>query len=323
MEYTWLLLVLAAQITWAVGIYIDKYLVSPSTDDSDEEAVGTLVLISSSFTLVVAGAIALYIFLTKGIAGGLEALALDTTNLSLALFVGVLEVVWLIPYLYALHHSDETVAPPLFQTIPIFGFVLGFFFFGETPSLTQLFAAGIILLGSLVLNLELMSEEAGGRKVVVHWKSVALMLFASLIVALASFVFKDSALDDGYWGTAFWMAAGSFATGIGIWLTVPKFRREFNTFVRARNRRKIAINVMNETIDNLAILAFYGAVLLGPSTALVQSTVAYQPVLLLVVGMVLARCGSNRHRQKLSGYGLMRRIAGIATIFVGSLLIIF
>lgn len=324
MDYFWLILVLIAQVTWAIGIYIDKYLVSPSTDDSQEQAVGTLVLVSSFFTIVVATLIFITVLTVKGINAGLPIFTLSNSSIALALFVGVLEVVWLIPYFYALHYSDETAAPPLLQTIPVFGYLLGFFVFGEIPTQTQIFAGGIIFFGSLLLNLELLGEAAGGtRRIRIHWKTVSLMLLASLIVAFASFVFKDTATDTNYWGSAFWMSIGSFITGLVIIATVPQYRKPFVAYIQKRERKKIGLNALNETMDNLAILAFYGAIVLGPSTALVQSTIAYQPLLLLAIGFVLALHGSKRYTNKLSGFSLMRRITGISTILVGSLLIFF
>ncbi len=324
MDYFWLILVLIAQITWAVGIYIDKYLVSPSTDDSQEQAVGTLVLVSSFFTIIVATLIFVTVLAVKGVSVGLTSFSLGSSSVALALFVGALEVIWLIPYFYALHYSDETAAPPLLQTIPVFGCLLGFFVFGEIPTQTQVFAGGIILFGSLLLNLELLGEAAGyTKRVRIHWKTVMLMLIASFIVAFASFVFKDTAIESNYWGSAFWMSIGSFVTGLVIIATVPQYRRQFVAYIQKGERKKIGLNLLNETLDNLAILAFYGAIVFGPSTALVQSTIAYQPMLLLAIGFGLALHGSKRYTRKLSGFSLMRRITGISTILVGSLLIFF
>ncbi len=323
MEHFWLILVLIAQFAWACAIYIDKYLLrttsSPETGDSD--SVGTLVLISALFTGIVALLILCIIFGLYGYDGGVERITFRLGSFLAALCVGIIEIVWLIPYLYALDYADEMVAPPLLQTIPIFGFFLGFFVFGEIPTTAHLIAGIVILAGSLILNMELVNEERGKGTIHINWKGIALMLFSSFLVALAGFVFKDAALEENYWGSAFWTAMSSFATGLLIWAIVPAYRKQFNTFWTRKRYRAIALNTGNEIIDNIAVFVYYAAIVYGPSTALIQSTVAYQPVLLLAIAFVLGFFGSHEHQKALSGGNLTRRVAGISIIFFGSILI--
>jgi multidrug transporter EmrE-like cation transporter len=249
-----------------------------------------------------------------------EPLHLGPRERLVAMSVGVLEILWLIPYMHALDASDETLAPPIFQTVPIFGLALGYLFFDEMPSTMQIVAGAIILAGAVVLNANLRSLGAGSR-VRVNARVILLMLLASFVIALAAFLFKGTALEENYWGTAFWMSLGGFLTGCGLLAVLPSYRRDLRTFIMRRDRKGLMLNGVNEVTDTIAILVFYAAIMLGPSTAVVQATVAYQPVFLIIIGMMAARMGSDFHSTRLTGRGLAQRAIGITVIVVGSVLI--
>jgi drug/metabolite transporter (DMT)-like permease len=318
----WIFLVITAQFTWALGNYIDHWLlVRYKVQAESNTSVGTLVLVSGFFAIVIGVSVLSTVHLLS-FHGVIDAglLELGHKERLTAMLVGVLEILWLIPYLYALDESDETQAPPLFQTVPIFGIILGILFFDEIPAIIHIFAGGIILTGSVILNINIQTSRESGR-LLVNVKVVGLMLLASLIIALAAFLFKGTALEENYWGTVFWMSVGGFLTACVLWIVVPVYRRQFNAFVARRDIKGFAINVANEITDNVAILAFYGAVMLGPSTALVQATVAYQPVFILLIGMMAVWLGSEFHAERLSGAGLVQRVVGISIIVLGSVLI--
>ncbi len=323
MGTTWLFLLVFAQVTWAVGNFIDHYLLTRYRAHMESAStVGTLVLISSFFAVVVGSCIyALAHVLAK--AGTIEAAPLDLngTEMLLAMGVGVLEILWLMPYLYALEEADETQVCPLFQMVPIFGFILGLAFFDEVPSGMEILAGCVILAGSFVLNMEIRKRGAEEARGGVNMRVIALMGLASLIIAFAAFLFKGTALEENYWGTAFWMSVGSFFTGVVLWAFVPSYRRDFHAFVAQRDMFGIVVNFVNEVADNIAILAFYGAVVLGPSTALVQASIAYQPLFVLLIGLLAARFGSEFHRERLRGVGLVTRVVGVLCIVAGSVLL--
>lgn len=319
----WLSLVFIAQFAWAMENYIDRHLLTRFKAHHEEHTgVGTLVLISAFFSLAISGVVAVTaVILTHY--GVIETgpLALKTGERLTALFVGALEILWLIPYLHALNHSDETQAVPLFQMVPVFGLFLGLVFFGEIPTAMHVVAAGIILAGSVLLNTSWHEKKSGDDTNRLNMRVIVLMTLASFIIAIAALLFKDTALEENFLGTAAWMYLGSFFTGCILWLVVPAYRREFTAFLIRRDVHGFIINTVNEVIDNLSLLAFYGAVMLGPSTALVQSTVAYQPVFVLVIAMIAARLGSSFHTERLSGKGIWHRVVGITIIVFGSFLI--
>jgi len=317
----WFILVLVAQLAWALENHLDNYLLSRCKDEEDEKkatAVGTLVLMSSLFQIVV---VVVMLLLTHSLthAGVVaeDALSLSAANRTIAIAIGVLEIAWIVPYLYALEHSsDESRTASLFQTVPVFGLLLGAVFFDEIPDTLHIVAGAIILLGSALLNTRFTRE-----KTKLDIRTIGLMLLASSIIAFVAFIFKSTALEENFWGTAFWMAVGEFLTGVAIWFLVPSYRRQFKAYVARRDTVGFGLNAGNEVVDTIALLAFNGAVLIGPSTALVQATTAYQPVFILAISLFLAYLGSKVHKKQLIEIGLTQRLTAIAIIILGSIFI--
>jgi hypothetical protein len=172
------------------------------------------------------------------------------------------------------------------------------------------------MLGSVVLNA---ARDRRNGKVSVDWPVIGLMLLSSFFIAISGFFFKDAALESNYWGTAIWMNIGMAVTGMLVWAAVPQYRREFNRFIARRDYASYAINAANELVDNFAVLGFYAAIVRGPSVAVVQSTNAYQPFFVLIIGVIVARF-SPYHKRHLSGLGLAKRFIGIAAIVGGSVM---
>jgi len=321
----WILLVVIAQFTWAMGNFLDRYLLDKfRLHDTDETVrVGALVTFSALFSCYIWVAVlaaAAYLFGTPPLT---LLLSVSVHERLLAFTVGVLEIVWLIPYLHALADNDETIVGTLFQLVPLFGFVFGIVFFAEYPSPVEIAAGAAILFGALLLTLKPKRQQEEQR----IWsrrfdvRTFTLMALASAIVALAAFIFKEASGDTLYWASVAWMTMGSFFSGV-LLLLVPSYRMSFLYLLRRAPRRYVLVNVLNEVFDNAAILAFYGAILLGPATALVQATTAYQPVFLLLIGGVAALLGSTRHKAALTCYGLLRRLAAMLLLVVGSYYIV-
>ncbi len=321
----WFLCILFSQCVWAIGVYLDKYLVTSDDPNSTEDEVGTLVLVSAFFNGIVALVVLGVMYALYQSDAWSMVFGFGKVNIALAFMVGVFEILWLIPYFYALDYTDETAAPPLFQTIPIFGLLLGFFVFSDIPTQTQLVASLVVVAGALILNLEIAKESTAGKKIrsLFNWKAIGLMLLASFIVAFSAFIFKDSAEGGNYGSSAFWMAIGAFVAGWCTWFFVPSYRKQFNSFIREKNYKKLGMNAINETTDNLAIFSFYGAVVLGPATAVVQAGAAYQPILLLLIGVVLAFFGSSSHKHHLNVRNLLIKSIGICLIVGGSVFLVY
>lgn len=322
MTHVWLALAFCAQILWALGIFIDKYLLGGDQEVDENPpstSIGVLIITSALLVGIVAVAILGWMVLKNGFGIAIETISSNPNGIQDGLTIGFLEVLWLIPYFKALQETDETVAPPVFQTVPVFGFLFGYFIFDEIPSIVHLIASGAIVCGSLLLNVEILREEKRERAFAIHLRPMGLMFFSASIIAFLGFYFKDTSEGSGFGPTAFWTAVGASLTGILLWTIVPLWRREFNALVQARDYRLIGLNVVNEIVDDTAIFIYYAAIVYGSSTVLVQSTIAWQPVLLLFFTFLFKRIGVLKGRRELSTSEWWVRCGSIALITIGTL----
>src|SRR3989344_1429784 len=142
----WLLLAFLAPLLWAISNFIDKFFVSKYF----KSKTGTLVLYSCFSGLPVALCIVLF-----------KPQVLDISLLT-ALFIllnGMLYILFLFPYFKALSKADTSLVIPLFQMIPVFGYILAFFVLGEVLSKMQLVASMLIILGAIGISLRFESKK--------------------------------------------------------------------------------------------------------------------------------------------------------------------
>ncbi len=299
----WVYIGLLAQFLWVAGNLFDKYLIETffKSDDDEDEGTGTLVIFSSFFALLLSGGI--WVLWSDRIElGGATALW--------GLAIGLLNAVWIIAYLYAIGRGELTRTVPVFQTIPIFGFIFGFLLLGETVTAAQLTAAAFLIIGSFVLSYSFKNHRF-------DWVPLFLMLFASTVVALQEVIFKYVALDTSFATSAFWQGIGLGLAGVLLYVCVPTYRKQFNFFLKTSNGKIWGVSAVNEVFDNGATLVFGYAMLLGP-VVLVQAVNSYQPLTLLVVSYIIALFFGNYLREDTSHLSTIQKVAGIAIITIGS-----
>jgi drug/metabolite transporter (DMT)-like permease len=300
----WVYIGFGAQFLWVAGNLFDKYLIETffrGNDSDDDEGIGTLVLFSAFFALLLSGIIWM---------GWGSTIALNTTSVLWGLAIGVLNAVWVIAYLYAIGRSELTKTVPIFQTIPVFGFVFSFLLLGEIVTPGQFLAAVSLIIGSFVLSYNFKERS-------MSWLPLFLMLGASATVALQEVIFKLVALETTFVTSAFWQGIGLGLAGLCLYIAIPTYRIQFNSFIRDCNGKIWGISALNELFDNAATLVFSYAILLGP-VLLVQAVNAYQPLVLLVVSYIVALFFGNYLREDISQASTIQKIIGIGTITAGS-----
>src|ERR1035437_7394638 len=130
---SWFFIALIGPILYAVANHTDKYLISKYLKGG---AVGSLIIFSAIFSIVALPIVILIhpavfsVSLLQGIV-----LALN----------GMLVVVAVLFYFYALHKDEASYVVPFYQTIPIFTFILGYLILGETITRVQGIASIIII----------------------------------------------------------------------------------------------------------------------------------------------------------------------------------
>lgn len=300
----WVYIGLGAQLLWVIGNLFDKYLIETyfkHTDDEEDEGTGTLVLFSAFFALI----LSFLIWCGFG-----DQIATDSMSARWGIAIGVLNAAWVIAYLYAIGSSELTKTVPIFQTIPIFGFIFGFLLLGEIVTTGQFMAALLLMGGAFVLSYNFIDKR-------INWVPLLLMLAASALVALQEVIFKLLALDTNFVTSAFWQGIGLGLAGVVLYAAVPTYRKQFNAFVSATERKIWGVSAINECFDNAATLVFSYAIILGP-VLLVQAVNAYQPLILLGVSYVIAIFFGNYLREDISQASMLQKILGIGIITIGS-----
>lgn len=302
----WVLIGLAAQVFWVIGAIIDKYLIEKyfSGDDEEDGGVGTLVLFSSVFSVGISIVAAIIAW---------DDIAFSFTAASLGILVGIANALWVLMYLYAIEKSELSRTIPIFQTIPIFGFIFGYIFLAETLTNIQLLGTLIVITGAFILSYHFTNNSFA-------WKPFGLMLGASAIVAFQETLFKVVALDFSYWSSAFWLGIGFSLFGLVLYCCVSSYRKQFLHHISKHNNTIWYANGINELMDNSANLMFAFAVTLGP-IALVQSINAYQPLLMLIVSYSVYVTFGDFLDEDLGKGTIIQKVLGVVIITIGSILI--
>jgi hypothetical protein len=279
---TWVLLVLLASVMFAFGNHIDEELLK-------EQAVGTLVIISGLF-----GVVLMAIFYTTSIVTG-GALTLSMWDTFQAILVGILELVWVVPYLYATKRRGALIAGPMFQGVPVLVFGLEALY-GIIPPFVQLCGAALVVVGGIILSIEKGEDADGKTDHSIDWVTLGYMTASTFIVALIYVLFKDAANnEDGYLAVGFWSGLGMFLAGIVTWLIIPSYRRTFNAFAKEIDGKTLGLQLTNELMDAggvyLVHLANVKAISLGVTGGIVTSFTASQPIAIALISALAVMLG--------------------------------
>lgn len=302
----WFFIALAAPFLWAVVNIFDKYLVSKFSQREKEHSSGGLVLFSSLIGIFIAF---LIWFFSSGVSD------ISTLDKLLLMATGVFTIIWIILYLFTLETEDISVVAPWFLTVPVFGYILGFIFLGETLSGQQMIGSLVVLFGVFMISLDF---SLGGRKF--RWKPVIYMLIACFLVAFSGIIFKYITIENNFWVTSFWEYLGLGVSGLFIFLFIPKYRSQFMHMNRTGGRTIFIVNVVSELMAVSGNLLTNFALLLAP-VAMVYLVGSFQPVFVLILGIISTSFFPHLAKENLDKYVLFPRITAIAIMIIGSIIL--
>ena len=299
----WFLLALVGPALWAAVNHIDKYLVSKYFKGG---GTGALIIFSSLIGLFVLPVILVI---------HPNVLAISPVQAALQTAGGILYVLSILIYFHAIQRDEASIVVPLFQTIPVFSFLLGFVLLHESLTVTQLIGSGIVVAGGIFLTLDFSLKEPKFKSAIFF-----LMLTASFMMALSFLVFKAVAIETDYWTTAFWGYVGSVLVGLVFLICVGSYRRQFLSVLKENNARILSLNATNEVLTVIGNLLFQYASLLAP-LALVWAVNGFQPVFVLVYGLLITRFFPQVGEENLERKQLMQKAVAILIIFAGTYLL--
>lgn len=309
----WVLAALASTFLDASVGYIDEWLLRTVGKNGTRETVsidapGQLILISGFFGVIISILVASIALTTE------QSLSINNTGFLLAVAAGILEVLWLVPYFYAIERAGALNATPILQTIPIFSLVLGIAFFAEIPTVLHVLGALCIIGGAFLLNY---SPDLGK----LDYITIGLMLLVSEIISLGLFFFKD-----GYEATNFLTAL--FGNGIGmglmsicLWSLIPAYRKQFWQCVTSFSTKILLLQTGNEALYSAASVLNQLAIILGPTVMVVAAMNSFHPVFTLVIGAVLVKLGLSDRGDDFIGKNKYLKISAIGIIAVGAMVI--
>jgi len=295
----WFMIALVAPILWAATNHIDKYLINKYFRNG---GVGSLIIFSSLIGIFVLP----FILIIHP--------AVFSINPILALLIianGSLYVLGLLPYLYALAEDEASIVVPLFQTIPVFSYVLAFFVLGERLASIQIVASLLIILGAITLSLDLNQKKIKFKKKV-FW----LMFLASFLIALNGLIFKYVAIQENFWTTSFWEYIGFAVLSIILLLFVRSYREQFLLVVKNNKRAVLGWNTTNEVLNIIAKIIMNFATLLAP-LALVWVVNGFQPFFVLFFGIIITLFFPRFSKENLLKKHLAQKVIAILIIFIG------
>ena len=285
---SWFLIALGAPFLWSVVNIFDQYMVKKYS--VGEKGSGGLVLFSSLIGIWAA------IFIGMILAGGLS-------------------ISWIIIYLYTIEVEDISFIVPWFSIVPIFGYILGYFFLGETLTSNQLIGMFIVIVGVILISIDFSVEE----KFKFKWKPALYLIIACFIIAVIGIIFKYVTVSDSsFWISSFWEYLGLGVFGILIYIFVPKYRREFNYMNKKGGKKIFSLNVFSEAITILGNLLSRYATLLAP-IAMVYLVESFQPAIVLLLVVIGTKFFPHIITEKIHRQVILPKILSIVLIIIGTM----
>ncbi len=300
----WFFIALIGPFLYALTNYIDKILLEKYFKKS---GVGTILLFSSFISIF---ALPIFFFIDKTI------LDVSFMNILALAIKGVLGIGVLWCYLIALKNEETSVVIVFYQLVPVFGSILGYFFLNETLTQIQIIAMAIIILGTTIVSFEIdIDNHFKFRK-----KTVLPMLVASLFWATGGVIFKSVAIEENLWRSLFWEHLMLVVVGIFIFIFIRSYRDNFILAIKNNTKSILSLNVLNESIYISANVAVAYAYLLAP-IGLVLLTESFQPIFVLIIGIVLTIFFPKIIVEKIKSKHIWPKILAIIITGVGTYLL--
>lgn len=301
---TWFFIALAGPFLYALTNHIDKILLEKYFKNS---GIGTLVLFSSLLSAI---ALPFFFFADPTI------LNVDSKSVIILSTVGVLNVLVLLCYLKALQNEEASITIIFYQLVPVFGYILSFFILGEVLTNLQLVAMATIILGTTIVSFEIDIDN----KFKLRRKTIIPMLAASFFWALGSVLFKAVAIEENVWRSLFWEHIMLVIVGIGIFIFMKSYRKNFILAIKENSKSILSLNVLNESLYILGNAMFAFAYLLAP-LGLVLLTESFQPIFVLAIGIFLTIFFPKLTVEKIKAKHLWPKIIAICITGIGTYLL--
>ena len=301
----WFLLALVGPLLYALTNHIDKILLDRYFRVA---GVGTLILYSSLLSLFAIPFILM---------GDSTVLDVGRKDIVLLTVVSALNVAVLWCYLLALKDDEATITIIFYQLVPVLSGIIGYFVLGEALSKRQMIAMAFIILGTAIVSLDF--ENRGSLRI--RYRTVLFMLGAVTCWAIESVIFKAVALEANVWRSLFWEHLMMVVIGVLIFLCLPYYRKQFLKTFRDNSAAVISLNALNEGIYMLGNIVVAFAMMLAP-VALVLLAESFQPVFVLVIGVILTAFFPRLSRENVRPVNMVQKLLAILFTGIGTYILL-
>ncbi|TAK57985.1 hypothetical protein EPO17_00565 [Patescibacteria group bacterium] len=302
---SWYFFAFLSPLLWAISNHIDKYILARYLKNTNTGVLAIFAgLVGFLFSL------GILIFSPSSIMG------INLFNAVVIILNGALLIIAFVPYYYALNGEDASSVVPLYQSIPVFSFVIGFFLLGESVSSLKIVAGLCIIVGSILVSIDLSKS-----KLCLKGRVLSLMLLSSFLISVHFLVFKVVALEESFWTTVFWEYIGATLVAVFLLLFIKSYRSQFISVLRGNSFGVISINVLNEVINIGAKLLANYATLLVP-VVIVNLANGLQPLFVFLIGILLTLFFPFINKEMVTKQHVIQRIVAISVLFIGSYLLV-
>lgn len=283
----------------SVVIYIDKFLLSKHNINS------TALTIYSGFF---AGASGLVILCFTGF----HPIVFQTAVIiSIAGFFGVL---YLLAYFKALTLDEASRVGSLFQLTPVMVLILSFVFLGETLLLKQYIGSFLIIIAGFLFSIK--KIDSGVFKIN---KAFWYMVISCFLAAFIYILFKLGVKEVSFWHAIPYESLGNTIAAICILFYGNNYKM-VKKELKGIPKNIFLYLLISELIYRCSRFSLYFAILLIPAS-LVSVLQGFQPIFLLIIGVILSLWFPKVLKEVISKEALGIKIVSIILIFIGLYLI--
>lgn len=303
----WLILVVLANLSDSLRIYLDNYV----SDVYFKKYRTFSQKLFYGITGIIAGIIIL-------IVTGYNFVGADYGAIGLLILSGFFSVFSSIPYLKTLELDDSTNLGIFIQLSPILYLVLGWFFLGESFSPMQLVAFAIILAAPMLI---ILTTRKRSRHTKI--KAVFYAFLYVLIAVIGNLIFVVG--NDN--NTDFVSSIGFLALGKGLGDIVliaiqPKLRRRFFTVVKKSKYKVLRPMTADYIISLIKDFTYRGALVAAPTVAIASAAAdSTEPIFIFFIGIVLTLIWPNFGREKLDRKSVIIHLTATVLAVIGIILL--
>lgn len=303
----WFFVALIAPFLWSLVNHIDKFILSRYFHGGG--AGGLMIFI---------GVTALPIALLIAFFDPSVLTSVSARDISLLIGSGIFYNVAVYLYMVALEKADASYVVPFWQLTPVFAYFFGILFLNEFLSAEKLLGGAIVLLGAFLLSLNLKTKG----KISIESRTVLVMLTSSALLALGYILFKDAeAVVSSFWTSMFWNQIGMLIFGV-VFFLIPPFQREFLEVIRENSTAVLGLNIFEQILEVLGIIANNFAILLAPAALVILVEYTFQPLFVFALGVFLTLLAPSLVKEDISKRTLLQKCLAILIMGAGLLLVV-